>query len=240
MSFWLTPEWPAPTGVHAASTLRLGGVSRGPYAALNLGDHVGDEADAVQANRRRLSAALALPSEPVWLRQVHGARVVDAEGAAGMEADGTFTVRRGQVCAVMTADCLPVLLCTLDGERVAAVHGGWRSLAAGILEAAVESLGTSHLAAWLGPAIGPDAFEVGSEVRDTFTANDAALANAFRPAGKDKWRADLYAIARRQLQTLGVSDCYGGQYCTHSDPERFFSYRRDGLTGRMATLIWRV
>lgn len=240
MKAWLTPEWPAPPGVRAASTLRTGGLSQGPFARLNLGDHVGDEAEAVHANRQRVVAGLGLPSEPVWLRQVHGARVVDAAAAAGLEADGTFTSERGRVCAVMTADCLPVLLCSLDGDCVAAVHGGWRSLAAGILEAAVGAMGTTRVMAWLGPAIGPAAFEVGSEVRDVFVGRDAALAAAFRAVAHDKWLADIYAIARRQLLTLGVDACYGGDHCTHSDPDRFYSYRRDGVTGRMATLIWRV
>lgn len=240
MSSWLTPDWPAPPGVRAASTVRRGGLSQGAYAGLNLGDHVGDDAEAVRANRRQLRDGLGLPAEPVWLRQVHGARVLDAAGAAGQEADGAFTARCGEVCAVMTADCLPVLLCSLDGERVAAVHGGWRSLAAGILETTVVAMGTTRLMAWLGPAIGPAAFEVGGEVRAAFTARDAALAGAFRAVGDDQWLADIYAIARRQLQVLGVSECYGGGYCTHGDPERFFSYRRDGVTGRMATLIWRT
>jgi YfiH family protein len=140
----------------------------------------------------------------------------------------------------MTADCLPVLLCSLDGDCVAAVHGGWRSLAAGVLETAVTAIGSRRLMAWLGPAIGPEAFEVGDEVRDTFLASDAALANAFRAVGDGKWLADIYAIARRQLKIVGVDDCYGGGHCTYGDPDRFFSYRRDGVTGRMATLIWRV
>jgi YfiH family protein len=240
MSFWLTPEWPAPPGVRAASLLRTGGFSQGSYAGLNLGDHVGDAADVVQRNRQRVREALALPSEPVWLRQVHGSRVVDAEGAAGLEADGAYTGGVGPVCAVMTADCLPVLLCSVDGQCVAAVHGGWRSLASGILETAVTAMGSRRLIAWLGPAIGPEAFEVGNEVRDTFLAGDAALANAFRAVGDGKWLADIYAIARRQLHTVGVDDCYGGGHCTYGDPDRFFSYRRDGITGRMATLIWRV
>ncbi|RYU61972.1 peptidoglycan editing factor PgeF [Methylolobus aquaticus] len=240
MTFWLTPEWPAPPGVRAASLLRAGGFSQGSYAALNLGDHVGDAAAVVQRNRQRVREALALPSEPVWLRQVHGSRVVDAEGATGSEADGAFTAAVGPVCAVMTADCLPVLLCSVDGQCVAAVHGGWRSLAAGILETTVTAMGTRRLIAWLGPAIGPEAFEVGNEVRDTFLTGDAELAGAFRSVGDGKWLADIYAIARRQLHTVGVDDCYGGGHCTYSDPDRFFSYRRDGITGRMATLIWRV
>lgn len=240
MNVWLTPEWPAPPGVCAASTLRTGGFSRGRYAGLNLGDHVGDDGDAVRANRQRVVERLGLPTEPVWLRQVHGARVLAAEGATGQAADGVFSARPGQVCAVMTADCLPVLLCSLDGERVAAVHGGWRSLAAGIMATAVAALGTAQLMAWLGPAIGPQAFEVGSAVRDAFLRTDAGLDGAFRPVGDGKWLADLYAIARRQLGSLGVAQCYGGGHCTYSDPERFFSFRRDGATGRMATLIWRV
>lgn len=239
MSFWIEPDWPAPPGIRAVSTLRLGGTSSGPYASLNLGHHVGDDADRVRANRRRLQRELCLPAEPVWLQQVHGTRIVDAANPLDGIADGSIASQHGLVCAVMTADCLPILLCSNDGELVAAVHGGWRGLAAGVLTAAVEALGTTELAAWLGPAIGPGAFQVGDDVRLAFAHRHAGLNEAFRPAGDGRWLADIYAIARSQLTNLGVRACYGGGLCTYSDSKRFFSYRRDGTTGRMATLIWR-
>jgi hypothetical protein len=239
MSFWIEPDWPAPAGIRAVSTLRAGGTSSGPYASLNLGHHVGDDAERVRENRRRLYRELSLPEEPVWLQQVHGTRIIDAANPDDGVADGSIAARSSVVCAVMTADCLPILLCSKDGERVAAVHGGWRGLAAGVLAAAVEALGTNELAAWLGPAIGPEAFEVGDEVRSAFVDQYAELAETFHPTDEGRWLADIYAIARSQLTALGIPECYGGGFCTYSDTERFFSYRRDGTTGRMATLIWR-
>lgn len=239
MSFWIEPDWPAPQPVRAVSTLRCGGISSGPYASLNLGHHVGDDAECVLENRRRLSRELSLPAEPLWLQQVHGSRIIDADGGEEPIADGSVAAQPGTVCAVMTADCLPILLCTEDGERVAAVHGGWRGLAAGVLEAAADRIGTSALLAWLGPAIGADAFEVGAEVRQTFLQQSEVYSGAFRPCAEDRWLADIYEIARIRLAALGVTRCYGGECCTYTDGERFFSYRRDGITGRMATLIWR-
>lgn len=238
MSFWIEPDWPAPRPVRAVTTLRRGGASGGPYASLNLGHHVGDDAACVQENRRRLSRAFSLPAEPTWLQQVHGSQIVDAEGDERV-ADGSVAARPGAVCAVLTADCLPVLLCTQDGDRVAAVHGGWRGLAGGVLESAVERLGTTALLAWLGPAIGADAFEVGAEVRQVFLEQNEVFTRAFRPAGNDRWLTDIYEIARIRLAALGVTRCYGGECCTYTEGDRFFSYRRDGITGRMATLIWR-
>lgn len=239
VTFWIEPDWPVPRGIRAVSTLRHGGSSSGPYASLNLGDHVGDDRCRVRQNRRRLRTELALPAEPLWLKQVHGNQVVDAGKAGDSIADGAIAAQPGVVCAVMTADCLPILLCSNDGARVAAVHGGWRGLAAGVLGSAVEALGTSELQAWLGPAIGPEAFEVGDEVRRAFIEKMGSFGSAFRPAPQGRWLADIYAIARQQLQELGIESCHGGGYCTYSDPDRFFSYRRDGTTGRMATLIWR-
>lgn len=235
---WITPDWPAPPGVRAGNTLRTGGVSVGPYASLNLGDHVGDERERVAENRRRLRTALNLPAEPVWLNQVHGSEVVKADSPHTRMADAAWTDERGVVCAVMTADCLPILLCNRLGTRVAAVHAGWRGLAGGVVEAAVAALATPDLIAWLGPAIGREAFEVGDEVRWAFIERlGDDCGNAFRPAN-GKWRADLYALARQVLNRVGIAAVYGGEYCTHSDPTRFFSYRRDGQTGRMASLIW--
>ncbi|PKM45838.1 MAG: peptidoglycan editing factor PgeF [Gammaproteobacteria bacterium HGW-Gammaproteobacteria-1] len=233
----ILPTWPAPPNVHACATTRAGGVSTEPYASLNLGDHVGDDPAAVAENRARLCRELALPAEPLWLTQVHGTAV--AEGAGGC-ADASVAFGPGTVCTVMTADCLPLLLCDRAGTRVAAVHAGWRGLLAGVIEAAVARLDTpgAELLVWLGPAIGPDAFEVGEEVRAAFLAEDGGAAGAFRPSPAGRWLADIYALARRRLARCGVNAVYGGELCTYHDAERFYSYRRDGVTGRMASLIW--
>ncbi len=237
---WITPGWPAPQGFYAASTLRSGGVSGGEYATLNMGDHVGDDATAVATNRQRLQQALALPSAPSWLTQVHGVACVDAaDSALGCEADASCTLRPGVVCAVLTADCLPLLLCDKNGGAVAAVHAGWRGLAAGVIESTIAAMGQGRtLMAWLGPAIGPQRFEVGAEVRAAFVARDAEASDAFIAGEEGRWLADLYQLARIILRKQGVNDVYGGQWCTASDAEHFYSYRRDGVTGRMATLIW--
>ncbi|MGD9841693.1 MAG: peptidoglycan editing factor PgeF [Steroidobacteraceae bacterium] len=238
----LTPEWPAPANVRAASTLRTGGVSAPPFDTLNLGAHVGDAPDAVRVNRQRLYDALQLPNEPCWLNQVHGSCVVEVgEWATPPVADACIARTASQVCAVMTADCLPVLFCSRAGDRVAAAHAGWRGLSGGVLESTVSSLGVpgSQLLAWIGPAIGPQAFEVGDEVRIAFTARDAAATQAFRPSHRaGHWLADLDLLARQELARLGIQAVYGGGVCTYTDAQRFFSYRRDGLTGRMASLIW--
>ncbi len=240
---FIRPRWPAPPGVAAAVTTRAGGASRPPFDGFNLADHVGDDPAAVAANRARLRAALDLPGEPAWLRQVHGCgvAVLTAAPAATPEADAAVTAAPGVVCAVLTADCLPVLLCSRDGGRVGAVHAGWRGLAAGVLEAAVAALGVppADVLAWLGPAIGPSAFQVGPEVRAAFVETDPGAEEAFVPDGGDRWRADLQALARRRLAACGVEQVFGGGPCTHGDPARFYSYRRDGVTGRMAALIWR-
>src|SRR5690606_7797531 len=239
---WLEPQWPAPPGVRAAATLRFGGVSSGPYASLNLGAHVGDDPTAVAENRRRLTAALELPSEPVWLDQVHGATVVAAgEYDAPPTADACVALAPGRVCAVLTADCLPVLFCDRAGERVGAAHAGWRGLACGVLASTVQALGVGpeNLIAWLGPAIEPEALEVGAEVREAFLARDRRSAQAFTANQRGRWQADIYGLARLELSRLGVTRVYGGGLRCHGDHERFFSYRRDGRTGRMATLIWR-
>lgn len=233
----LLPNWPAPPNVRACTTTRDGGVSLGPYASLNLGDHVGDDPAAVAENRARLRRELALPAEPLWLTQVHG--IVVAEGQGGC-ADASVAFGPGTVCTVMTADCLPLLLCDRAGTRVAAVHAGWRGLLAGVIEATVTRLGVpgTEVLVWLGPAIGPDAFEVGAEVRAAFVAEDAAVAAAFTPSPAGRWLADIYALARLRLARCGVTAVYGGELCTWSDAARFYSYRRDGVTGRMASLIW--
>lgn len=237
---WIVPDWPAPARLRALSTTRAGGVSEGCYASLNLGDHVGDDPAAVAVNRARLQAIV--PQPPCWLEQVHGAVVVDAAAAAAKpQADGAFARTAGAVCVVMTADCLPLLLCDRDGTVVGAAHAGWRGLHGGVIEATVAAMGCApdKLLAWLGPAIGAQAFEVGEEVRAAFVAADAAAAEAFRPGqAAGKWWADLYLLARQRLAAAGVQAIYGGDRCTFSEPKSFFSYRRDGVTGRMASLIW--
>jgi polyphenol oxidase len=243
----LLPEWPAPERVRAAFTLRGGGVSRGSCAALNLAAHVADEPAAVAENRRRVRAALDLPGEPAWLTQVHGNRVIRLQ--AGPEpdyrADGAVTGAPGRVCAVLVADCLPVLFAARDGSAVGAAHAGWRGLAAGVLENAVAALGVppDQLLAWIGPGIGQAHFEVGAEVREAFagaagTAGADAAAAAFRPNARGRWQCDLAGLARLRLAALGLTGIYGGGWCTFADPENFFSHRRDACSGRMAALIW--
>lgn len=238
---WLEPDWPAPAGVKAASSTRLGGVSLGPYASLNLG-RGGDETPAVTENRRRMFTALKLPAEPSWLHQVHGPHVVRAPLATPEpDADACFTTQAGVVCAVQTADCLPVLFCDDSGSTVAAAHAGWRGLCAGVLEQTVAALQLppQRLMAWLGPAIGPAAFEVGAEVRAAFIARDAQAAQAFRPAAApQKFFADLPLLARQRLRRSGVQNIHGANHCTHADASHFYSYRRDGASGRMASFIW--
>jgi len=238
---WLRPQWDAPVGVRAAFTLRGGGVSAGAYASLNLGAHVGDDPAAVAANRGRVRAALALPSEPVWLQQLHGARVADLDREPQPEpADAALTREAGRVCAILVADCMPVLFATRRGDAVAAAHAGWRGLAAGVLEATVAALGVpgAELAVWLGPAIGPSRFEVGAEVRQAFLDADAGCGAAFRPNERGRWLCDLAGLARRRLASAGVTSIADGTACTYSDATRFFSYRRDQPTGRMAALLW--
>ena len=238
----LRPEWPAPAAVQAAFTLRRAGVSQAPYDSLNLGAHVGDEAAAVAENRRRVRVQLQLPQEPAWLEQVHGIEVLDLdESAATGAADAVFTRRPGRICAVQVADCLPVLMSMRDGSAVAAAHAGWRGLAAGVLEATVKRLAVepAQLLVWLGPAIGQAHFEVGEEVRRAFLTHDAGAAAAFAANARGRWQCDLAGLARRRLAALGVSAVSGGSWCTYTDAERFFSFRRDGRCGRMAALIWR-
>ncbi len=271
----LSPDWPAPKNVKALQTTRHGGASAGPYQSFNLGDHVGDAPLAVERNRILLEPLL--PSEPVWLKQVHGTTVVDAARAAcwpehpqGVrrwdprccaatlpQADACVATHPGAVCVVMTADCLPVLLCDDNGSVVGAAHAGWRGLCDGVIEQTVQAMKVppTTLMAWLGPAISARAFEVGEEVRTAFIAKQPQAASAFTPSpptplpqageggavapgeGK-KWLADIYQLARLRLQALGITRIYGGDLCTYADKARFFSYRRDGVTGRMGTFIW--
>jgi YfiH family protein len=239
MTDWIVPDWPAPAGVHALVTTRAGGVSVGPYASMNLATHVGDDAAAVAENRRRLRDRL--PTEPRWLTQVHGTLVVDAGGASpDTQADAALARGKGVVCAVLTADCLPVLLCDENGTAVAVAHAGWRGLAGGVLEAAVQAMGVPpvRLMAWLGPAIGPQAFEVGAEVRAAFLAQVSEAGAAFAPKANGKWLADLYRLAEQRLNAVGVARIFGGGFCTYHEAERFYSFRREKTTGRMASLIW--
>jgi len=236
---WIVPDWPAPPAVRAFVTTRAGGASTGPFASFNLGLRAGDDEAAVRTNRERLRALL--PQEPKWLRQVHGAVVVDADDLTGEpEADAAVARRPGTVCTVMVADCVPVLLADRAGTVVAVAHAGWRGLCAGVIENAVARMGAApqDVLAFLGPGIGPRAFEVGADVRDAFLARDPRADAAFAPHAPGKWLADLYALARQRLAGIGVGSVHGGGLCTHSDPLRFFSYRRERVTGRHAALIW--
>jgi polyphenol oxidase len=236
---YIIPDWPAAAAVRSLITTRVGGVSQGPYASFNLGRSVGDDAAAVAANRVTLRQSL--PAEPLWLKQIHGVTVVDAAQAApSSAADASFAQVPGVVCAVQIADCMPVLLCDRAGTTVAAAHAGWRGLCHGVIEntlAAMRLEGREALA-YLGPAIGPRNFEVGLEVRAAFIERDARAGECFVHGQGDRWLADLYALARQRLNALGITQIYGGGYCTVQERERFFSYRRDGITGRMAALIW--
>ena len=247
ISNFIIPNWPAPSNVKALQTTRAGGISLAPYDSLNLGSHVKDNPMHVVHNRQILSQLL--PSEPVWLNQVHGINVVDAASTACLpDADASYATRKNVVCVIMTADCLPILVCDTAGTVIASIHAGWRSLCDGVIEATILTMraklpvDSNQLMAWLGPAIGPNAFEVGAEVRTQFIAKDAQAELAFKAHG-DKFLADIYTVAIQRLNNLGVTQIYGGgqenePWCTFTDEKRFFSFRRDGETGRMATLIW--
>jgi YfiH family protein len=233
------PDWPAPARVKGLMTTRAGGVSEAPWAGLNLGDHVGDNPEHVAANRARLRQQL--PGEPAWLRQVHSARVVEVGREPTPEADASYTRQAGSVCAVLTADCLPVLFCDRAGSVVAAAHAGWRGLAGGVLEVTVAAMQVppGEMLVWMGAAIGPQALEVGDEVRQAFVGQHPEASEAFVPQPMPgKWLADIYHLARISLEHAGVQAIYGGGRCTYQETESFYSYRRDGVTGRMAALIW--
>lgn len=239
----IIPDWPAPRSVRSLQTTRAGGVSSAPYSSLNLGTHVGDMQLAVARNRMFLNKIL--PSEPLWLEQVHGKGVVNADTASHHpQADASVARHVAKVCAVMTADCLPILFCDLQGTVVAAAHVGWKGLAAGVIEATVAAMHVpgERIMAWLGPAISQSVFEVGNEVRELFVSADAQSEAAFMPSAAEdsaqKFHADLYALARLRLQGLDITQVYGGDRCTFTEPDTFFSYRRDGQTGRMGTFIW--
>ncbi len=236
---WIVPDWPVIATVRALTTTRAGGVSRGRYAGMNLGARVGDDPGAVARNREALR--MHLPVDPSWLEQVHGTDVVELEHAPPLaRADGAVARTRHRVCAVLTADCLPVLLAARTGRVVGVAHAGWRGLASGVIEATLARMGVpgGEVVAWLGPGISQAAYEVGQDVYESFAARDPGARAAFRPGAPGKYHADLYALARRRLSAAGVTAVHGGAFCTYGEPNRFYSYRRDGTTGRMATLVW--
>jgi YfiH family protein len=238
----IVPDWPAPPQVGALCSTREGGVSAPPYDSLNLGDHVGDDEAQVRVNRERWRSALG--ARPVFMKQVHGTRVarLDAATPDGIEADACVATVPGVACTIMVADCLPVLIADTQGRAVGAAHAGWRGLAGGVIEQAVDAMPAGEKLAWLGPCIGPDAFEVGAEVKAAFEAHDASAAQHFRPHGPGKFLADLPALARARLQALGITRVFGNDgstgWCTVSSPSRFFSHRRDRISGRFAAAIW--
>lgn len=238
---FIQPQWPAPSHIKAYTTLRSGGFSESPFDQFNLAEHVGDHTTHVQANRELLKKQLKLPNDPIWIQQVHGTQVVQAlPENKEQEADAVFSHEANQVCAILTADCLPILICNQKGTQVAAIHAGWRGLVNGVIESTLTAMQAKNenLLVWLGPAISPANFEVGNEVREQFIDKHAEAIHAFIPSPNQRWLADLYALARLRLLKQGVTAIYGGGFCTYADSKRFYSYRRDGKTGRMASLIW--
>jgi YfiH family protein len=236
---WIVPDWPAPARVKALVTTRHGGASTGSHASLNLSFDCGDDPACVRENRERLRAHL--PAEPKWMQQVHATRIIAADRVTRVEAaDASIAREAGTVCVVMIADCLPVLLCSAAGDVIGIAHAGWRGLAAGVIEATVQAMACppADLIAWLGPAIGPDAFEVGDEVHTAFIEAGHNTEPAFRRKSPHKWLADLHELARERLRKCGILSVHGAPACTYGDPERFFSYRRARTTGRMAALLW--
>ncbi len=244
---WLVPDWPAPANIHAATTLRTGGVSKEPYLSLNPAIHVNDLIERAIQNRKIISDMLNLPSEPVWLDQIHSNRIIKAEQTVmPQQADASYSSDSGVVCTIMTADCLPLLICSKDGEKIAAIHAGWRGLLSDVITHSISELISqppltklNELLVWLGPAIGPNCFEIGIEVHEAFIDKSKIYEKAFKIQNNGKYLADIYQLARIELNALGITDIYGGTYCTMTEKERFFSYRRDNQTGRMATLIWK-
>ncbi len=236
---FIFPNWNAPENVHAVMTTRLGGVSKSPFDSFNLATHVEDDLETILKNRRILKTTLNLPTEPFWLEQIHSNQVVDASTDLILpKADASFTTQKNVVCVVMTADCLPVLMCSKNGEKIAAIHAGWRGLENGIISKTVEALKTNELIVWFGAAIGANCFEVGDDVRNAFLKKSADYSKAFKQNGS-QWLADIYELARIELAHLGITDVFGGEFCTVSD-SRFYSFRHEKQTGRMATLIWRT
>lgn len=239
---FICPQWPAPNNVKAFSSTRQGGQSLAPFTSLNLGAHVGDEWEHVKQNRLNFAKQIGMPNSLRWLNQVHGTHTCDlpSDEMGDIAADASFTKVKGQVCAVMTADCLPLLVCNQAGTQVAACHAGWRGLCDGVIESCIAKFDeTDTLMVWLGPAIGANAFEVGAEVRQAFVDKQASAIEGFQPSHNEgKWLADIYLLAKQRLALLGVEQIYGASFCTYSDEESFFSYRRDNQTGRLASVIW--
>jgi YfiH family protein len=240
---WMKADWPAPAGVHAGTTLRYGGISQQPFDSFNLAAHVGDDLRNVEQNRKQMITVLGLQQQPLWLNQQHSTLVINADktdkSIQKPIADASFTESTGVVCVVLTADCLPILLCDEQGKHIAAIHAGWRGLLSGIIEKTVAIFQNKPILAWLGPAISQQAFEVGDEVRTAFVSESSHAECAFLNSRAGKWSADLSLLATMRLHSAGVTNVYGGSYCTFNDQERFYSYRRSGQTGRMASLIWK-
>lgn len=238
---FLHAYWKAPKNVHALTTTRGAGVSTGAFTSFNLAEHVGDTRDSVRKNRALLNRTLQLPSEPLWLQQVHGTDVVNAADAnIGATADGAWTNKRDIVLAVLTADCMPIFICDKAGTKIALLHAGWRGLLTGVIESSVAALRTpgNQLMAYLGPGIGAEVYEVGLDVYEAFLKHNPAAATAFCSSREDHWLANMYLLARQRLQSLGIEDITGGEHCTYLEGDRFYSYRRDRQTGRMASLVW--
>ena len=238
---WIPANWPTPSHIHAGTTTRTGGISPAPYDTLNLADHVGDNPECVKHNRTLMCTSLGLTVAPCWLQQEHGNRIINlADTHATLRGDGTYTTRKNQICVVLTADCLPLLLCDIQGTQTAAVHIGWRGYSRNIIANAISwfTCRTHDLMAWMGPSISASNYEVGSEVRTACQQVTGDPDVGFLPTRKNHWHADLAGLVRYQLQACGVINIHGGNHCTHTDAERFYSHRRDGVTGRMATLIW--
>lgn len=241
---WIEPDWPVAKNIHAAVTLRTGGVSQGAFNSLNPALHVNDDSKRVLSNRKTIVDMLNLPADPVWLEQIHSNQVVNVDKFSKklIQADASYTHQPNIVCGVLTADCLPILLSASSKQKptkVAAIHAGWRGLLSGIISQTITVFNESDIIAWLGPAIGPNCFEVGHEVQQMFVNKSNKYSAAFKQKNKDKFLADIYKIAKIELASQGVSKVYGGDLCTFTDSKNFYSYRRDGETGRMATLIWR-
>ena len=240
---YLIPDWDAPNNIHAAMTLRTGGVSTKTYASLNPATHVDDNNQSVMENRLRIKHALGLPTNPAWLNQIHSSNVIEINKQTHqlklINADASFTTQSKVVCAILTADCLPLIFATQDGQKIAAIHAGWRGLLDGIIKKTILALKTTEITVWLGAAIGRCCFEVGGEVRDLFIAKHPPFAEAFNAQSSTKYLVDIYQLARIELALNNVHQIYGGNFCTVCDAQKFFSYRRDKQTGRMATLIWK-
>jgi len=237
----IKPDWPVAKHIHAFTSTRLGGVSQGIYHGLNLAHHVDDEPDAVQANRDLLQQQFHLPHTVKWLQQIHSTQAIAADTIEnGTKADALYTNKANTICAVLTADCLPILVCNKQGDKIAAIHAGWRGLASGIIQTTLEKLAepADHLLLWFGPAIGARHYQVGQDFYDTFLSISPMMQQAFKQTSPTHWHADIYALAKLQCEQLGIKHIYGGEHCTFADSTHFYSHRRDGTTGRMASLIW--